>query len=89
VTYLLARWLVKVEHVSLPNLLAGESIVPELIQGQATPELLSEAVLDFFQQPQRCQELRQRFSEIHESLRKDASHGAAAAILDLIGAGSG
>ena len=83
-TYMLARCLVRTKHVSLPNLLAGESLVPELIQGQATPDLLSRAVLDFFRQPMRCKELGRRFGEIHQSLRQNASHAAAAAILDLI-----
>ena len=58
--------------------------MPELIQKQTTPERLSEAVLDYFQQPQRCAALRQRFSVIHESLRQDASHSAAASILELV-----
>jgi lipid-A-disaccharide synthase len=45
-SYLLARLLIRgVSHISLPNILAGRDIVPELIQGQATPERLAQAAL--------------------------------------------
>lgn len=44
VTYLLARGLVRVEQIALANLVAGRSVVPELIQGDATPEKLAEAL---------------------------------------------
>jgi lipid-A-disaccharide synthase len=37
-TYLIARWLVRVEHIGMVNLLAGERLMPELIQGDANPE---------------------------------------------------
>lgn len=39
--YLLARLLVRIDHVALPNLVAGKPIVPELIQHEATPEHLA------------------------------------------------
>lgn len=39
--YLVARSLIKVEHIAMPNLVAGREVVPELIQGQVTPEALA------------------------------------------------
>lgn len=48
-TYWLARWLVRVDHVGMVNLLAGERLVPELIQDEANPQRLvaeSRALLD-------------------------------------------
>jgi lipid-A-disaccharide synthase len=42
VSWQIARRLVRVEQVSLPNLVAGESVVPELLQGAATPEALAD-----------------------------------------------
>jgi lipid-A-disaccharide synthase len=36
--------MVKTQHVGLPNILAGEEIVPELLQHQATPSALADAV---------------------------------------------
>jgi len=83
-SYPLARLLVKVDSVSLPNLLAGEQLVPELIQGQANPEQLSRAVLTYFEQPQLAAELRQRFKAIHKTLQLDASQCAAESILELV-----
>lgn len=47
ITYLLARWLVKVDHVALVNLVAGERLVPELIQGDLEPDRLVAEVRPF------------------------------------------
>jgi lipid-A-disaccharide synthase len=86
-TYWLARRLLKVENVSLPNLLAGETLVPELIQHEATPERLGQAVLAYFERPEQAAAIHRRFDEIHHSLRRDASRQAADAVLALIGKG--
>lgn len=43
-TFLLARQLVDVDHVALANLVAGREVVPELIQGELTPERLVDEV---------------------------------------------
>jgi lipid-A-disaccharide synthase len=45
-TYVLARLLVKVKHIGMVNIIAGESVVPELIQGELTGERI-------FQESQR------------------------------------
>jgi len=83
-SYPLARLLVKVDVYSLPNLLAGEKLVPEIIQHDVTPERLSTTVLDYFEAPQHSLALRHRFTEIHQTLQQDASASAANAILELI-----
>jgi len=44
-TFFLAKRLVKVPHVALANLVAGERVVPEVLQGDAMPEQLSELLL--------------------------------------------
>ncbi len=44
-TYLLAKRLVRVPHIALANLVAGERVVPEVLQGDATPEYLSGLLL--------------------------------------------
>jgi len=84
-TYWLAKRLVKVSNYSLPNLLAGESLVPELIQHDATPEKLGAAVLEFLQNPETAEHVHRRFDEIHRRLRLDASEQAADAVLELLG----
>ncbi len=45
VTYFLARRLVRVPHVALANLVAGDRVVPELLQDEATPETLADALV--------------------------------------------
>jgi lipid-A-disaccharide synthase len=44
VTYQLARRLIRVPSITLANLVVGEPVIPELIQGEATPESLADAV---------------------------------------------
>ena len=51
ITYWIAKQMVKVDNVSLPNLLAGETLVPEFIQHEATPEIMGNAVLEYFNKP--------------------------------------
>ena len=60
VTYWLARRLVDVDHVALVNLVAGDRVVPELIQGDATAEALAETVLPLLdpESPERTRQER-------------------------------
>lgn len=76
--------LLKTTHVSLPNVLAGEALVPELLQHACTPEHLAAAVLQWFESPEAVAALRPRFRAIHEALRQDASERAASAVSGLI-----
>lgn len=82
----LSHWLlkkmVKSPYISLPNLLAAEMLVPEFIQDAATPEALGEAVLT---QLRDGSQQTERFAELHESLRCDASQRAAQGVLQLLG----
>lgn len=67
--------------VGLPNILSGEFVVPELIQDAATPQALAAAVLQWFEAPpERIAALHQRFTALHESLRRDTPRLAADAI---------
>ncbi len=73
-----------IPFVGLPNLIAGEYLVPEILQGDATPERLSRAVLDWFDRPARRALLRNRFDELHARLAHGASESAARAVLDVV-----
>ena len=76
--------LLKSAHVSLPNVLAGETLVPELLQDDCTPNHLHAALLHGFRDADAVAALRPRFLAIHEELRRDASARAAEAIAGLL-----
>ena len=76
--------LLKSRHVSLPNVLAGETLVPELLQHDCTPATLHAALLHWFRDADAVAALQPRFLAIHQSLRRDASQRAADAIAELL-----
>ena len=76
--------LLKTRFVSLPNVLAGEELVPELLQDDCTADNLADAVLRWFEEPEAVAALRPRFRAIHETLRQDASARAADAVAELL-----
>jgi lipid-A-disaccharide synthase len=69
----ITAWLMKKQaylpYVGLPNILAGEFVVPELLQEAATPKALAEATLRWLDQSQAVNQLKERFTVMHESLR--------------------
>ena len=75
--------LVKVDFVGLPNLLANRKIVPELIQYDATPENILKELKNCFGSQAVHDELIKTFTEIHRSLRCNASEQAADAVESL------
>ena len=83
-TYQIAKTMMQVNRFSLPNLLAGRDVVPELIQHDCTPEKIAEAVgvelnRDFAP-------IKAEFERLHQMLRCDASQKAAEAVLALVDA---
>ncbi|WP_049721540.1 lipid-A-disaccharide synthase [Gilvimarinus polysaccharolyticus] len=83
-SYKIISAMLKVPYVSLPNLLADELLVPELIQKDATAEGLAAEVLNYFSNPQDVATLKKRFLQLHNSLRCNASAAAAQAVVNLI-----
>lgn len=80
----LARRLVKAPYFSLPNLLAGERLVEEYFQEQATADALAGALLTLLENKQHVHSLQQRFMDLHQTLQRDASVQAAIAIKALL-----
>ena len=76
--------LVKADHVSLPNILAGEALVPELLQQDATGPKLAQAVLAWLEDSDRSSALHLRFSRMNADLRCNAGEKAAAAVSELL-----
>lgn len=70
--------------VGLPNILARDFVVPELLQEAATPQALAEAIGDWLDQPARVADLQQRFLALHHSLRRDTARLATDAIEKLL-----
>jgi lipid-A-disaccharide synthase len=66
--------------VGLPNILLGDFAVPELLQGDATPERLAHAALAWLDDAPRCDALRLRFEGLHRELRRNTAVAATDAI---------
>jgi len=71
-------------YAGLPNILAGEFVVPELLQEDATAENLAQALCNQLQDKEVRQRLESRFLEMHLSLRQDTARVAVEAILPLL-----
>ncbi|MCZ6709242.1 MAG: lipid-A-disaccharide synthase, partial [Gammaproteobacteria bacterium] len=83
-TYRLIRRLLHTRFIALPNILAGEELVPELLQHAATPEALAENLLAQLDKA-RCEpEYLARFADLHQQLRKGADVRAADAVARLL-----
>jgi lipid-A-disaccharide synthase len=86
----LTHWIVKslrmlrTDVYSLPNILAGRRIVPELMQQDCRPAALAEALLPQLRARTIAPDLLAEFRRLHQSLRGDALHNAAAAVADMI-----
>ena len=71
-------------YVGLPNILCGEFVVPELLQDDATPEKLAQALIDWLNHPNKVTELKARFSQMHETLRRPTGLLVAQAVAQTI-----
>lgn len=87
-TYFLAKHLVKTPYISLPNLLADEMLVPEMIQEDCTAEKLTEKLIPYLEQDESAVQNRhvliQRFTDLHQQIQCDADKQAAQAVIDLL-----
>ena len=83
----ISAWIMRrkgtIPFIGLPNILAGEFLVPELVQEDATPPAVSRAVLDWLQNPARCKQVEARFTEMHHSLKRDTARLVTDAIFEV------
>jgi lipid-A-disaccharide synthase len=86
ITYQMMKWLYKAKYFALPNVLADEKLIPELLQNDVTPQRISELLLPMLslQSGDEQQALITKFETLHESLKKDADVQSAAAVANLI-----
>ena len=85
-TYRMFKWLklIKIPYISLPNILADEELVPELLQNDISADRIASEVESWLQNPAQCSDLKKRFVDIHDQLRTDAAATAAIAVLNHI-----
>jgi lipid-A-disaccharide synthase len=79
-TYRLARWLINVKWIGLVNLVAGRSIVPELIQDEATPERLCQEVLHLLRDPSAYNDMKEGLRQVRQSLGEPGASRRAAQV---------
>ena len=71
-------------YVGLPNILAGKFLVPELLQHDATPQNLADAVTRLLGDDAYLKEINQEFTTIHHNLRQNSAKKAAEVVLSYL-----
>ena len=91
ITYRIGKWqyrlmkrMAYLPWVGLPNILCGETVVPELLQDEADPAHLAAAIDDWFADDARRAAVEARFTALHHTLRQDTARRAAEAILPYL-----
>jgi lipid-A-disaccharide synthase len=87
ITWAIMRRLLTLPYVGLPNILAGEKLVPELLQDAATPAALSAALVDLVRDSAARKRQVARFEEFHHLLRQNTAAKAADAVLGVVEGG--
>jgi lipid-A-disaccharide synthase len=70
-SWILGRWLVKAPHLTMVNLVAGRRLVPELIQGDMTPEAIAKEALRLLEDKQARQAMLDGLEQVVSKLRSD------------------
>ena len=81
--YAIASRLIRSEHIALPNLLLGERVVPELVQHQATPQCLSDALLELLVNSSQRSQTEHKLEGLRDQLALGADQLAASTVLSL------
>ena len=82
-SYRIMRRMAMLPWIGLPNILCDEGVVPEYVQDAATPPALGAAVLAQLDDAAGAARLRERFAQLHATLRRDCGERAAEALLAL------
>ncbi|SCY11792.1 lipid-A-disaccharide synthase [Desulfoluna spongiiphila] len=84
VTYHVAKRLVKVDAISIPNLILGHHVFPELIQDAATPEGIAEEVVTILSDPERLGRIRDELGRFRTLVKAFDADYAAREIFSLV-----
>ena len=87
ISWALQRQMMYLPYVGMPNILAGDALVPELLQGRATPAALAAALLNLLRDTVAQRRQVDKFREFHLLLRQNTAEKAAAAVLRVLDAG--
>jgi lipid-A-disaccharide synthase len=77
-TYAAAKVLVKIKRIGIVNILAGEDVIEELVQGRCEPAAIADSLLGFIDSPERCCALQQKLAETCSKLGGLGAHERAA-----------
>jgi lipid-A-disaccharide synthase len=82
-TYNLMKWfnMLKTRFFSLPNILAGELLVPELLQHEVTGQRIADSAIQWLDNPELVNQLKHRFDDLHKVLKIDAAATAGDVVL--------
>ncbi len=84
----LSWWILKrmnyLPYVGLPNILAGKFLVPELLQDKATPQNLADTVTRLLDDAEYLKEIKQEFTDIHQTLKQNSAKKAASVVLSYL-----
>ena len=84
-SFLMGRLFVNVSHIGLANIIAGRTIVPELIQSDANPERMAKELLAILTDEERKTQIRKDLSGIREKLGSPgAAERAAQSALEIM-----
>ena len=83
-SWAMMRSMLYLPYVGMPNILAGERLVPELLQDQATPAALAAALLALMRDSAARKRQIERFHEFHHLLRQNTAEKAAEAVLGVL-----
>jgi lipid-A-disaccharide synthase len=89
ITWRLMRAMLYLPYVGMPNILAGERLVPELLQDEATPAALAAALMALWRDKPARERQVARFHDFHHLLRQNTAEKAAEAVLGVLGRGHG
>ena len=79
--------LVNVTQFTLPNLLAGETLIPEFIQDDAEPVAIASELIGLLHDPERCAAIKARFAKLRTELAMNSNERAADALISLTSQG--
>jgi lipid-A-disaccharide synthase len=88
-SFAIAKQLVRVPYIGLPNILCGEAVAPEFLQDAAVPENLAQAVANLLGDEPLRRKIEHRFERLHLELRRNAAERAADALMPLLAPGAG